>query len=173
MRCAGPGARLNELRWPAKPDYAHVDALVYAARERLFEEDRKSRNCCCAAIHPLQFRPHPQDAENHACNGCWHLRPCLELWRNSGSGSVKPASMAPMDHSSYWYQYFAARRDVEFYLGLGSIAFALISMVTGKTLDRYQGIVSRAENPKGFWGNVAVVSAMGAIFLGLFLFGPS
>jgi len=81
--------------------------------------------------------------------------------------------MAAMDHDSYWYQYFAARRDVELYLGLGSIAFSFISMVAGKTLVRFRGIVSRAEDPKGFWWNVAVVSAMGAILLSLFLFGPS
>jgi hypothetical protein len=81
--------------------------------------------------------------------------------------------MSAMDHDSYWYQYFAARRDVELYLGLGSIAFALISMATGKTLVKFQGIVSRAEDPRGFWGNVAVVCAMGAILLGLFLFGPT
>jgi hypothetical protein len=81
--------------------------------------------------------------------------------------------MAAMNHDSYWYQYFAARRNVELYLGLGSIAFALISMVTGKTLVKFQGIVSRAEDRKGFWWNVAVVSAMGAVFLSLFLFGPS
>jgi hypothetical protein len=78
-----------------------------------------------------------------------------------------------MDHDSYWYQYFAARRDVELYLGLGSIAFALISTATGKTLVKFQGIVSRVEDPKGFWWNVAVIGAMGAIFLGLFFFGPS
>jgi hypothetical protein len=81
--------------------------------------------------------------------------------------------MASMDHDSYWYQYFAARHNVELYIGLGSIGFALISLVTGKTLVKYQGIVSRAEDPKRFWQNVVVVCAMGAIFLGLFLFGPS
>jgi hypothetical protein len=81
--------------------------------------------------------------------------------------------MAAMDHNSYWYQYFAARRDVELYLGLGLIAFAFISTITGKTLVKFQGIVSRAADPKGFWWNVAVVCAMGVIFLGLFIFGPS
>jgi hypothetical protein len=81
--------------------------------------------------------------------------------------------MAGMNHDSYWYQYFAARRDVELYLGLGLIAFALISTATGKTLVRFKGIVSRVEDPKGFWWDVAIVSAMGATLLGLFLFGPS
>ena len=81
--------------------------------------------------------------------------------------------MAGMDHDSYWYQYFAARHDVELYIGLFSIGFALISTITGKTLVKYQGIVSRAEDPKGFWLNIVVVGAMGAICLGLFLFGPS
>jgi hypothetical protein len=85
----------------------------------------------------------------------------------------EPEKMASMDHDSYWYQYFAARHNVELYIGLGSIGFALISLVTGKTLVKYQGIVSRAEDPKRFWQNVVVVCAMGAIFLGLFLFGPS
>ncbi len=81
--------------------------------------------------------------------------------------------MTAMDHDSYWYHYFAVRRDVELYLGLGSIAFALISIATGKTLVRFQGVVSRAEDPKGFRENVAAACAIGAIFLGLFLFGPS
>ena len=80
--------------------------------------------------------------------------------------------MVGVDHASYLYRYFAARHDIELYIGLGSIGFALVSMITGKTLVKYQGIVSRAEDPKGFWQNVAVVGAMGAIFLGLFLFGP-
>jgi hypothetical protein len=81
--------------------------------------------------------------------------------------------MAWMDHDSYWYQYFAARRDVELYIGLFSIGFSLISTITGKTLVKYQGIVSRTEDPKEFWQTVILVYAMGAIFLGLFLFGPS
>jgi hypothetical protein len=83
------------------------------------------------------------------------------------------ASMAGMYHDSYWYRYFAARRDVEFYLGLGSIAFGLLSIATGKTLVKYHGIVSRAEDPRGFWENIAVVFAIGVVFIALFLLGPS
>jgi len=84
-----------------------------------------------------------------------------------------PANIARMDHDSYWYQYFAARRDVELYIGLGSIGFALVSVIAGKTLVKFQGAVSRAEEPNGFWWNVATFCAMGTIFLGLFFFGPS
>ena len=43
--------------------------------------------------------------------------------------------MAAMDHDSYWYHYFAARRDVELYLGLGSIAFAFRPHLNGHRKD--------------------------------------
>jgi hypothetical protein len=78
-----------------------------------------------------------------------------------------------MDHDSYWYRYFAARHDIELYIGLVSIGFSLISTLTGKTLVKGQGIVSRADDPKVFAWNVTLVGAMGAILLGLFFFGPS
>jgi H+/Cl- antiporter ClcA len=44
-----------------------------------------------------------------------------------------------------------------------------ISMCTGKTLTRGQGLVSRAKEPKTFWLIVAVWFLAGTVFIG-FLF---
>jgi hypothetical protein len=81
--------------------------------------------------------------------------------------------MAGMDHGGYWYGYLAARHDTCLGIALICIGAALLSSFTGKTLVRFQGIVSRAQDPKGFWQAVVGIYVIGAIFLGLFLFGPS
>ena len=39
----------------------------------------------CATLHPLQFRPHPQDAADHPRDGGWTVRSCLELRGIRGS----------------------------------------------------------------------------------------
>ena len=78
-----------------------------------------------------------------------------------------------MDHDSYWYRYLAARHDTSIGIALIFIGAALLSSLTGKTLVRFQGIVSRAKDPKGFWQAVISLYVIGAIFLSLFVFGPS
>jgi len=47
-------------------------------------------------------------------------------------------------------------------------AGALISTLTGRTFDRYKGIVSRAKDPKTFQSNVAFYYLFGFFFLFLY-----
>jgi hypothetical protein len=46
---------------------------------------------------------------------------------------------------------------------------AVIGTFTGETLVRFQGVVRRAEDPKGFWRDVALYYFFGAIFIALYL----
>ena len=54
-------------------------------------------------------------------------------------------------------------------LGFLFLIVAGISMCTGKTLTRGQGLVSRAKEPKTFWLIVAVWFLAGVAFIGGFL----
>jgi hypothetical protein len=54
-------------------------------------------------------------------------------------------------------------------LGFIFLIVAGISMCTGKTLTRGQGLVSRAKEPKTFWFIVAVWFLAGIVFIGGFL----
>jgi hypothetical protein len=54
-------------------------------------------------------------------------------------------------------------------LGFLFLIVAGISMCTGKTLTRGQGLVSRAKEPKTFWLLVAVWFLAGIVFIGRFL----
>jgi len=54
-------------------------------------------------------------------------------------------------------------------LGFLFLIVAGISMCTGKTLSRYQGLVTRAKEPKTFWLLVAVWFLAGIVFIGGFL----
>jgi hypothetical protein len=80
--------------------------------------------------------------------------------------------MADMDQDGYWYRYLAARHDTFLYLGLFCLGAALISALTGKTIVKFRGIVSRDKEPKDFWQNVVVILGMGVALIGLFIFGP-
>jgi hypothetical protein len=52
----------------------------------------------------------------------------------------------------------------------GSFVFlAVIGTFTGETLVRFQGVIRRAEDPKGFWWDVALYYFFGAIFIALYL----
>ncbi len=50
------------------------------------------------------------------------------------------------------------------------MAAVLISILTGRTLVKYQGIVSRADDPKTFWWSVAVDFLLGLVGFGLYLY---
>jgi hypothetical protein len=50
-------------------------------------------------------------------------------------------------------------------LGFLFLIVAGISMCTGKTLTRGQGLVSRAKEPKTFWFIVAIFFLAGIVFL--------
>ncbi len=51
-------------------------------------------------------------------------------------------------------------------LGFLFLIVAGISMCTGKTLTRGQGLVSRAKEPKLFWFLVAMWALAGIVFIG-------
>ena len=77
-----------------------------------------------------------------------------------------------MDHDGYWYQYLAARHNIDLPLGFGCLGLALIFILAGHSVSR-SGVVSRAKNPKSFWQDIAVLCGIGIVSLGLYLFGPT
>ena len=66
-----------------------------------------------------------------------------------------------------------ARHHVSLVIGLVFTAVVVISILTGRTLVKYQGIVSRADDPKTFWGSVVVDFILALVFLGLYLYTAS
>ena len=81
--------------------------------------------------------------------------------------------MAGMDHDGYWYKYLAARHGIALYMGLVFLGVVLISVITGKTLVKGEGIVSKAKEPKTFWGAVISLLVGAVVLIGLYAFGPS
>ena len=73
-----------------------------------------------------------------------------------------------MDNGSYWRGYFMARHHVFLVLGMVLEAGALISTLTGRTFVKYQGIVSRATDPKTFQDNVVFYYLFGFFFVALY-----
>jgi hypothetical protein len=71
---------------------------------------------------------------------------------------------------SYWHAYLIARHHVSLVIGVVLMAVVMISVLTGRTLVKYQGIVSRADDPKMFWESVVVDCLLGLVFLGLYLY---
>jgi len=47
---------------------------------------------------------------------------------------------------------------------------ALIFTLTGQCLVKYKGIVSRADDPKTFWQNIAMYCVLGLLSLGFYLY---
>lgn len=78
-----------------------------------------------------------------------------------------------MDNGSYWHGYLMARHHVFLVLGIVFMAMALISTLTGKTLVKYRGIVSRVEDPKGFREGVITDCVIGLVCFGFFLYTAS
>jgi hypothetical protein len=74
-----------------------------------------------------------------------------------------------MYNSSYWREYFFARHNVFLILGMVLEAGALISTLTGTTLARYKGIVSRARDPKKFQDIVVFYYLFGFFLLILYV----
>jgi hypothetical protein len=90
-----------------------------------------------------------------------------------------------MDH----YSYLIDREHRFLLIGIILVVMAVVFTLTGETLERYHGIVYRAEEPKRtahaswkllsvsnlfsaawFWWNVATFYFGGAFFIGLFLY---
>lgn len=75
-----------------------------------------------------------------------------------------------MDQGSYWHDYIMVRSHVFLALGAISTFGALISTLTGKTWDRYRGLIVRAKDPKRFRDIVATLYVLGVVLLGLYLY---
>jgi hypothetical protein len=75
-----------------------------------------------------------------------------------------------MDQDSYWHGYLMARHNVFLAIGAVLMGLTLIFTLTGHCLVKYQGIVSRAKDPKGFWQGVATYFVLGLACLGLYLY---
>jgi hypothetical protein len=54
-------------------------------------------------------------------------------------------------------------------LGVSSICVALVLTFTGKAWDRFRGLVDRAEDPKLYWWQIAVLYLAGVVSFGIFL----
>jgi hypothetical protein len=79
-------------------------------------------------------------------------------------------SMIGMGDASYWHGYLMARHHVFLVMGIVLMSMTLIFTLTGKCLVKYKGIVSRANDPKTFWQNIAVYCVLGLLCLGLYLY---
>jgi hypothetical protein len=76
-------------------------------------------------------------------------------------------SQSPYRAVSTWWN---AERSRGWLIAGGLFLFlAVIGTFTGETLVRFQGVVRRAEDPKGFWWDVALYYFFGAIFIALYL----
>jgi hypothetical protein len=75
-----------------------------------------------------------------------------------------------MDSGSYWHGYLMARHHVSLILGCCVTAFALISALTGVSIEKYRGIIYRSDDPKRFWQSIAIYFLLGLICLGLYFY---
>jgi hypothetical protein len=55
-------------------------------------------------------------------------------------------------------------------MGIVLMVMSLIFTLSGRCLVKYRGIVSRAEDPKEFWQNIALYCVLGLICLGFYLY---
>jgi hypothetical protein len=55
-------------------------------------------------------------------------------------------------------------------IGIILLVIAVLFRLTGETIERFHGVVYRAEEPNRFWWNVATYYLGGVFFIGLFLY---
>jgi hypothetical protein len=70
-----------------------------------------------------------------------------------------------MDH----YSYLIDRQHRFLLVGIVLLVMSVVFTLTGESLERYGGIVSRAEEPKRFRWNVAFFFLGGIFFIALIL----
>lgn len=71
-----------------------------------------------------------------------------------------------MDHFSYLID-----REHRFLLiGIVLLVFSVVFALSGETLQRYGGIVSRAEDPRRYWRAVVMYVLGGLFFIVLYLY---
>ena len=74
-----------------------------------------------------------------------------------------------MDH----FSYLIDRQHRFLLIGIILLVVAVVFTLAGESLERYGRMVSRAEEPKRFWWNVAMFYVGGAVFIALYLFNIS
>ena len=57
------------------------------------------------------------------------------------------------------------------FFGIGLIAFGVVYICMGKAYARFHGWVYRSDDPKGYWGEVALYFVLGAGLVAYSLFG--
>jgi H+/Cl- antiporter ClcA len=77
-------------------------------------------------------------------------------------------------HGSGWnidhYSYLIDRQHTLLFIGIILLVMTAVFTLSGETLERYHGFVSRAEEPKRFWWDVVVYFLGGLFFIGLYLY---
>jgi H+/Cl- antiporter ClcA len=74
-----------------------------------------------------------------------------------------------MDH----YSYLMDRQHRFLLIGIIVLVIAVIFTLTGQSLERFGRMVSRAEEPKRFWWNVAMFYLGGIFFIALYFYQNS
>jgi succinate dehydrogenase hydrophobic anchor subunit len=65
--------------------------------------------------------------------------------------------MIPPVHSQIAWQTVAT--------GVVLVALSVVGLLTGWTFEKYQGTVSRKNNPTMFWASVVGLAAIGLLFI--------
>jgi hypothetical protein len=68
------------------------------------------------------------------------------------------------------YSYLIDPQHRFLLMGVVLLVLAVVFTLTGETMERFNGMVYRAEEPKRFWWNVAMFYLGGLFFIGLFLY---
>jgi len=68
------------------------------------------------------------------------------------------------------YSYLIDRQHRFLLIGIVLLVVAAVFMLTGESLERYGGIVNRAEKPKRFWSNVFFFFLGGVFCIALYLY---
>jgi hypothetical protein len=67
------------------------------------------------------------------------------------------------------FSYLIDRQHRFLLIGIVLLLMAAVFTLTGETVERYHGMVYRAEEPKRFWWDVALFYLGGIFFIALYL----
>jgi hypothetical protein len=67
------------------------------------------------------------------------------------------------------FSYLIDRQHRFLLIGIVLLLMAAVFTLTGETVERYHGMVYRAEEPKRFWWDVALFYIGGIFFIALYL----
>jgi hypothetical protein len=59
---------------------------------------------------------------------------------------------------------------VNLLIGLAALGLALMQTLTGQSLNGYGRTADRSDDPKNYWGSVAIAYAAGLFFIGRFIY---